>query len=132
MRLSDRIPREGLLLAEGKDMLVFVPYTYRDGMIFVDGEDRTELLNADVCHLFDHDTEYRRVRRMARKDTVETVLTAAEEAVMDWNLVYQEDVMIKPRYTGRPGMPETLMIVNRYRYSEYDTLVLEDYRIGMR
>ncbi len=132
MRLSDRIPVEGLLLAEGKDTLVFVPYTYREGKILVDGEDRTGLLNADVCHLFDRDTEYRRGRRRARKDTVETVLTAAEETAMDRNLVYQEEVMIKPRYTGRPGMPETLIIVNRYRYSEYDTLVLEDYRIAMK
>ncbi len=132
MRLSDKIPGEGLILAEGKDTLVFVPYTFRDGKILVDGEDRTDLLNADVCHLFDRDTEYRRVRRMARNDIVETVQTAAEEAAMDKNLVYQEEVLIKPRYTGHPGMPETLIIVNRYRYSKYDTLVLDDYRIGMK
>ncbi len=132
MNLNDRIPEEGLLLAEGQDVLVFAPYRCEGGKILVDGEDRTGLLDAETCYLFDRDTEYRRVHRRARNDVIETVMTAREEEDMDPELLYREEVLVKPEYTVCPGIPETLIIVNRYRYSENDTLVLEDYRISMR
>ncbi len=132
MKLNDRIPEAGLILAEGQDCLVFAPYQRSADQILVDGRDRTELLDAEMCCLFDRETEYRRVHRSARNDVIETVLTAQEEAEMDAGLLYREEVLLKPAYTGRPGMPETLLIVNRYRYSESDTLVLEDYRIAMK
>lgn len=93
MSLTDRIPEEGLLLAEGRDCLVFAPYICRSGKILVDGRDRTELLDSDICHLFNRDTEYRRVRRMARHDVIETLLTAKEEEDMDPDLLYKEEVL---------------------------------------
>ena len=132
MSQSDQIPREGLVLAEGREELVFAPYIYRAGKILLDGQDRSDLLEWDQCLLFSRDTEYRRVRRRARHDVIETVLTAEEEAAMDPELLYTEEVLVKPSYAGQRGIPETLIIVSRYRYSENDTLVLEDTRVAMK
>ena len=110
MKMNDRIPGNGLLLAEGRDRLVFTPYEYRSGKILADGQDCSELLGWDQCLLFDRNTEVRLVRRRARNEMIETVLT----------------------YAAHGGLPETLIIVNRYRYSENDTLVLDDYRVAMK
>ena len=132
MKMNDRIPENGLLLAEGRDRLVFTPYVYRSGKILADGQDCSELLGWDRCLLFDRNTEVRFVRRSARNEIIETVLTADEEAAMDPDLLYTEEVLVKPQYAARGGLPETLVIVNRYRYSENDTLVLDDYRVAMK
>ena len=61
---------------------------------------------------------------------IETVLTAQEEQYMDPDLIFVEEVLVKPQYAETGRLPSTLTIVNRYRYSEHDTIVLEDYRIG--
>ena len=53
-----------------------------------------------------------------------------EEQSMDPDLIFVEEVLVKPQYTETGRIPATLTIINRYRYSEYDTIVLEDYRIG--
>ena len=131
MSLTDRIPGQGLLLAEGREKLAFVPYVYREGKIWVEEQDQSGFLDWDKCIFFNRDTEYRRIRRGARGDVIETVLTAEEEEKMPPDLLYTEEVLVKPQYTAREGIPEKLRIVNRYRYSENDTLVLEDYRVAM-
>lgn len=68
--------------------------------------------------------------RSARKDIIETVLTAKEEESMEPDLIYTEEVLVKPTYAEIEGLPSKLKIINRYRYSEQDTIVLEDYRIS--
>ena len=47
-------------------------------------------------------------------------------------LVYEEEVLVKPRYADTGRLPRLLTVTNRYRYSEYDTLTLDNYRIGCR
>ena len=49
---------------------------------------------------------------------------------MEPDLLFTEEVLVKKEYTDIPGIPEKLRVINRYRYSENDTLVLKDYRIA--
>ena len=51
---------------------------------------------------------------------------------MDPDLVFVEEVLIKPEYTDTGKLSQKLVITNRYRYSECDTLMLDNYRIGCR
>lgn len=46
------------------------------------------------------------------------------------DLLFPEEVLVKKEYTDIPGIPEKLRVINRYHYSENDTLVLKDYRIA--
>ncbi len=45
-------------------------------------------------------------------------------------LLFAEEVLVKPRFAASGRLPKKLKIINRYRYSEYDTLVLDNYRIS--
>lgn len=62
---------------------------------------------------------------------IERILTKDEEEKLEPDLLFPEDVLVKKEYTDIPGIPEKLRVINRYRYSENDTLVLEDYRIAV-
>ena len=48
-------------------------------------------------------------------------------------LVNRKDIKIvlKKVYADQPGIPDKLRVINRYQYSENDTLVLKDYRIAL-
>ncbi len=49
---------------------------------------------------------------------------------MPKDLVFTEDVLVKKEYASIAGIPKKLRIVNRYEYSENDTLVLRNYRLA--
>lgn len=129
-KILENAPKSGFVIACMKDRFVFASYEIRSGTFITEGCDCPDLTAADECHFFDGDREYRRIFRSARRDMIETVLTAQEEESMDPDLIYTEEVLVKPKYAEKPGMPSKLTIVNRYRYSEHDTLVLDDYRIS--
>ena len=61
---------------------------------------------------------------------LDMLLTAEEERGMDPDLIFEESVLVKPRYAVSGRVPGKLIIINRYRYSEYDTLTLDNYRIS--
>lgn len=58
--------------------------------------------------------------------------TRDEEREMDPDLLFEEEVLVKPQYADTGRLPRKLTVINRYRYSEYDTLTLDNYRIGCR
>ena len=126
----DRIPVKGFVIANTKNGLVFAPYEIRDKKIWIDGNDYSNLLDADEAHFFDEYTEYRRIHRYSRNDIIEINLTASEEETLDSDLIYKEDLLVIPEYAQKKGYPQKLTTVNRYYYSENDTLVLDNYRIG--
>ena len=39
---------------------------------------------------------------------------------------------MKPQFADTGRLPRKLTITNRYRYSEYDTLTLDNYRISCK
>ena len=41
------------------------------------------------------------------------------------------ELQLKKEYADQPGIPDKLRVINRYQYSENDTLVLKDYRIAV-
>ena len=109
---------------------MFEPYAVEDGRLVFPGCESCPEAAPTECHLFDGDTEYRMILREARGDRVEVVLTRQEEESMDPDLVYEEEVLVRDEYAGKPGLPERLKVVNRYTYTENDTLVLKNYRIA--
>ena len=129
-RIIENAPSVGFVIACLKNQLIFAPYKIQDGVLEVEGWNNPDFTEAEECHFFDNIREYRRIYRSARRDVIETVLTAREEQDMDPDLIFVEEVLVKPQYIESGRIPTTLTIINRYRYSEYDTIVLEDYRIG--
>ena len=129
-KILKNAPGTGFVIACLKDQLIFAPYKIRNGIFTAEGWDNPDFTEASVCHFFDDSREYRRIYRSARRDIIETVLTAQEEQTMDPDLIFVEEVLVKPQYAETGHLPSTLSIVNRYRYSEHDTIVLEDYRIS--
>lgn len=127
----DKIPPKGLVMAYFKDKLVFSSYEVtKDGLNLTD----QALFDSETpyeCHFFDEDTEYRMVQRESRGDFIHRVLIGEEEDAMVPDLIFTEDVLVKEEYASLPGMPRKLRIINRYRYSENDTLTLQDYRIAL-
>ena len=127
----DKLPQKGLVMAYFKEKLLFSPYEVTGGELKLSDRELFEKEEPYECHFFDDKTEYRLIKRSARKDVIERTLTREEEADMPPELLFSEDVLVKPEYTGMPGIPEKLRVVNRYRYSENDTLVLKDYRMAL-
>ena len=82
------------------------------------------------CHLFDDRTECRIILRESVGDRIRIILTREEELAMDPDLLFEEQVLVKPEYSDRTDLPKKLTVINRYRYSESDTLTLENYRIS--
>lgn len=129
-RILEKAPASGFVIACLRDQLIFAPYKICNDVFTAEGWDCPDFTQTEECHFFDDSREYRRICRSARRDVIETVLTAQEEQSMDPDLIFVEEVLVKPQYAETGRLPSTLTIVNRYRYSEHDTIVLEDYRIG--
>ena len=129
-KILENAPTAGFVIACLKDQLIFAPYKICNGVFTAEGWYNPDFTTAEECHFFDSNREYRRIYRSARRDVIETVLTEQEEQEMDPDLIFVEEVLVKPQYTQTGRIPSTLKIINRYRYSEYDTIVLEDYRIS--
>ena len=126
----DKAPAKGYLLAYFQDALVFAPYTVENGRLVFSECEAYEEMTPKECHLFDKNTEYRMILREARGDQVEVILTRQEEETMDPDLLYEEEMLVKDEYAGKAGLPERLKVINRYMYTENDTLVLKNYRIA--
>lgn len=129
-KILKNAPGKGFVIACLTEKLIFTSYEIRDDVFYAKDWDSPDFTRAEECHFFDEEKEYRIIYRSARKDRIETILTAKEEEVMEPDLIYTEEVLVKPTYAEKEGLPSKLKIINRYRYSEHDTIVLEDYRIS--
>lgn len=127
----DKIPKKGLVMAYFRNELLFLPYEVTGDELKMQGKTLFDKEMPYECHFFNKDREYRLIRRESRNDVIERILTKDEEEELEPDLLFPEDVLVKKEYTDIPGIPEKLRVINRYRYSENDTLVLEDYRIAV-
>ena len=127
---TESIPGKGYCLLSFRNALVFEPYECRDGLLFFNGRDRLEWEQPYECRFFDRDRDCHMVFREARGDFCERIYTQEEEKSMDPDLLYTEKVLLREEYAGLAGYPSRLVIVNRYRYSQSDTLILKNYRIS--
>ena len=128
--LYDGAPQKGYILAYYPHALVFEPYEMKDGNPCFAGMEAFAGEEPRECHLFDDRTECRIIKRESAGDTIRLLLTREEERAMDSDLLFEEEVFVKPQYANRPELPGTLRIINRYRYAERDVLTLENYRIS--
>ena len=123
----DIAPARGYLLAYFRNELVFESYYVQSGRLVFPGCERWQKAVPEECHMFDENKEYRMILRKARQDRVEVVLTSQEEEAMDPDLLYEEEVLVKNENAA--GI-DRLKIINRYMFTENDTLVLRNYRIA--
>ena len=49
---------------------------------------------------------------------------------VDPPLLYEQEMLVKEDYARRGDLPEKLLVMNRYAFTENDTLTLQDYRIS--
>jgi len=61
---------------------------------------------------------------------VRLILTREEEEHMEPDLIYEQEVLVQERFAADSALPERLKIISRYRYSDSDTLILDNYRIA--
>ena len=127
---TDLLPEAGYVIAQLKSILLFEPYDVKDGKLLFHGSDCLEKEPIAACHFFSRDREYRLVVRESQGDVIERVLTEAEEEAMDPDLIYRQEMLVKKEYACRKDLPEKLLVINRYDYTENDTLTLRDYRIS--
>lgn len=125
----DMAPAKGYLLAYFKNALVFEPYTVQNDQMVFPGCENWHNASPKECHLFDQNKEYRMIFREARQDRVEAVLTRQQEEIMDPDLLYEEEVLLK---NDKAAGIDSLKIINRYKFTENDTLVLRNYRIALK
>ena len=126
----DRLPPKGFVIAVLRSKIIFEPYETDGGKLTFPGSECLENELPSECHFFDQEKEYRLVRREARNDVIERVLTLEEEKLMDPDLIYLQEMMVDAPYASRADLPDKLLVINRYEYSENDTLVLKDCRIS--
>ena len=126
----ERLPKAGYVIAQLRSTLLFEPYTVEDGKLLFRDRERLEEEPLTECHFFSRDREYRLTARESRGDYIERVLTAEEERSMDPDLIYEQEMLVKREYASREDLPEKLLVMNRYGYTENDTLALQDYRIS--
>ena len=128
---TEKLPEKGLVMAYFKNELLFSPYEVTEKGLSLPEKALFDAGMPYECHFFDEDREYRLVRRSARNDVIEKVLSKEQEEEMSHDLIFTEDVLVKKEYADIPGIPEKLRVINRYGYSENDTLVLRDYRLSL-
>lgn len=126
------LPEAGYVIAQLRSTLLFEAYTVKDGKLLFQGSDLLEKEPIKECHFFSRDKEYRLLVRESRGDFIERVLTAEEEQAMDPDLLYEQEMLVKEEYACRGELPEKLLVMNRYEFTENDTLALKDYRISCR
>ena len=130
IQISDKIPANGYILAYFKERLIFEPYTVRDGKPIFKGSELFERGTLHECHFFDKERDYFMIHRQSRNDMIVKIRTADEEKNIEPDLIFIQTVLIKDEYAKRADIPSTLRIINRYEYSDSDTLVLKNYRIS--
>ena len=109
---------------------LYASYEVHDNNILIDSQYENILDKSYVCHFFDEDTEYRMIIREARDDVIRLLITHEQEVNMNEDLLFSEDVLVSPAYLIASNLPDKIRIVNRYKYSDNDTLVLDNYRIA--
>ena len=125
-----RIPEDGFVIAVFNDHILVERYRKEaEGLSFPGAEQACgrELLR---LHCFDRDTEYRMIVTDDGERLIEVILSAEEEKGMEPDLLFEDEMLLREEYcTERVGIRK-LKVINRYRYTEYDTMTLDNYRIS--
>ena len=125
-----RIPDEGIMIAVFEDSIRLERYRKEaDGLCFPGMEAlwQKSLLR---LHCFDRNTEYRLLVTDDGERKIEVVLDAEEEKETEPDLLFEDEMLLRPEYrTDRVGI-QKLKVINRYRWTPFDTMTLDNYRIS--
>lgn len=128
--LFRRIPDEGMMIAVLEGRILVERYRKEvDGLSFPDAErlQKTALVR---LHCFDRNTEYRLLVTDDGDRLVEVVLDAEEEKTMEPDLLFVDEMLLRPEYRSDHVGIQKLKVMNRYRYTDFDTMTLDNYRIS--
>ena len=126
----NKAPERGWLFAETETGAILERYVLVDGEPDFPGRERLRDAVVTRLHCFDERVEYRWLRTNEKGGVVEGVFSAEEEAGMDPDLVYPDDMILADEYAPKEGGLWVLSVINRYRWTETDTLTLENYRLA--
>ena len=105
----EQLPKAGYVILQLKSSFLFEPYTVKDGKLLFRGSEYLEKEPMTECHFFSRDREYRLIARKSRGE---------------------QEMLVKKEFISRDDLPEKLLVINRYVFTENDTLALQDYRIS--
>ena len=128
-KFFDRIPQRGYIYAIFKAGVVFEKYElHPDGFKF-SRDMPFEKSPLKELHCFNENTEYRLIVQdnSLCACPIEKVVSAEEEKEIPADLLLSDEMLLEERYT-KCGIKK-ITIVNRYVYSFFDTLQLNDYRM---
>ena len=125
-----RAPAHGWIFAETKRGPILERYAIVDGEPDFPGAERLKDAPVLRLHCFDEQTEYRYLRVNESGAVVEGLFTAEQEAAMDPDLVYADRLVLAEAYAPKDGGIWVLSVINRYRWTDSNTLDLENYRLA--
>ena len=129
----DKMPEKGVVYALLRSGIVYTSYHIENGKIRLAKGDMFSLEELKEGHFFDEEKEYRIIKRESRNDLLKLLFTKEQEEAMDEDLLYTQSVLVEDKYVDASAKaPGRLTIINRYEYSEDDTLVLRNYRVSKR
>ena len=121
-------PERGYILAVFGDSVIFERYHKTDGGITFRGCEEKATSALTRLHLFDETTEYRLMTTSGR-GVIEHVVNESEERDIEPDLIYEDKMLLASRFAEGHDI-DSLRIINRYRYTWFNTLTLDDYRIA--
>ncbi len=128
-KFYDRIPQRGYIYAIFESGVLFEKYELQPNGFKFSGNSAFEKSPLRELHCFDENTEYRLIAQDSTLRTcpIEKVVSAEEEEEMTAELLLSDEMLLEDRYT-KCGIKK-ITIINRYSYSFFDTLQLDDYRM---
>ena len=128
-KFFDRIPQKGYIYAIFKTGVFFAKYELHPNGFKFSGDTVFEKTPLRELHCFDENTEYRLIVQDNSPCAcpIEKVVSAEEEKHIPAELLLSDEMLLEERYT-KCGIKK-INIINRYSYSFFDTLQLDDYRM---
>lgn len=125
-----KAPQSGWILAIAEDdTVLFDAYKRKGEALEFAHKEQLDGKLLRRCHCFDESTEYRYLCIGDRMQVIETICDAQQEKDMDPDLLYEDDQVLDPRFAPDDGV-WFLRVINRYRYTDANTLTVDDYRLG--
>ena len=128
-KFFDKIPQKGYIYAIFKAGVIFEKYELHPRGFKFSGDTAFERSPLKELHCFDESTEYRLIVQDNSPCVcpIEKVVSAEEEKGIPAELLLSDEMLLEDRYT-KCGIKK-ITIINRYSYSFFDTLQLDDYRM---
>lgn len=121
-----KISDSGYCMVVYYDKVSFGKYKLEGDDIITDALASDDLPFKEI-RLFDKESEYR-LRYVAGNNRCENIFTSDEEKDMDKDLIFVDEMLLKEVYKNTSGL-DKITIVNRYKYTDYSTITLDDYRV---